>query len=255
MSIALERIEASGFGRVMTCDSSRFESTAVKERKDAEEEDDWRSSLSTTTSSSIGRNSDDVSGRSSDAGGCDENEVQSTYKGGVDMMDSLEQVLPMRRGISSFYNGKSKSFTSLADASSASSIKDIAKPENAYTRRRRNLLAVNHVWDKNRNKRPISSSKSTLALAVAISSSESISSTSEDSTSTSSPRLPPLHPQTRISLNNNNSTPSSPPSRSRNFSNWRSLSLADVREYTTVMGYTRPDCSLIHDETISNKRT
>ncbi|XVE97769.1 hypothetical protein REPUB_Repub03eG0047400 [Reevesia pubescens] len=200
MSIALERIEASGFRRVMNyaCDTSRFESTPVKERKEVEEEedDDWRSSSSTTTSSSIGRNSDDVSERSSDGGDCDENEVQSSYKGGLDMMDSLEQVLPMRRGISSFYNGKSKSFTTLADASSASSMKDIAKPENAYTRRRRNLLAINHVWDKNRNKRlirPISSSKSTLALAVAMSSSESISSTSEDSSSTSSPRLPPLH--------------------------------------------------------------
>lgn len=54
-----------------------------------------------------------------------------------------------RRGISSFYNGKSKSFTSLADAwpstsssnSSSNSIQDIAKPENAYTRKRKNLGA------------------------------------------------------------------------------------------------------------------
>ena len=161
-----------------------------------------------------------------------------------------------RRGISNFYNGKSKSFTSLADSSSTSSIKDIAKPENAYTRRRRNLLAINHVWDKNRNKRPIrpiSSSKSTLALAVAMSSSESISSTSDDSTSTSSPRLPPLHPQTRTSFNNN--IPSSPPPSSRNFSNWRSFSLADVREYTTVTGSTNPHCSLINDRTNSEKGT
>ena len=100
MSIALERIEASGFGRrVMNCpcDSSRFESTPVKETKEVvEEEDDWRSSSSNTTSSSIGRNSDDVSGRSSDGGDCDENEVQSSYKGGLDIMDSLQQVLPMR---------------------------------------------------------------------------------------------------------------------------------------------------------------
>ncbi|XVF35259.1 hypothetical protein REPUB_Repub18cG0130100 [Reevesia pubescens] len=267
MSIAMERIEDSGFGRVMkcACDASRFDqSTPVKEKKqvareeEVEEEEDWRRSSSSTTtsssSSSIGRNSDDdVSGRSSDGGDCDyENEVQSSYKGGLDMMDSLEQVLPMRRGISSFYNGKSKSFTSLADASSASCMKEIAKPENAYTRRRRNLLAINHVWDKNRNKRlirPISSSKSTLALAVAMSSSESISSTSEDSTSTSSPRLPPLHPQTRTTFNNN--TPSSSPSSGRNFSNWRSFSLADVREYTTVTGSSNPHCSSIYDKTNS----
>ncbi|KAK8503205.1 hypothetical protein V6N13_025964 [Hibiscus sabdariffa] len=209
-------------------DTFRFESTTLKERKE-EAEDDRRSSSPTTTSSSIGRNSDDVSGRSSDGGDCDGDEVQSPYKDDLNTMDSLQQVLPMRRGISSFYNGKSKSFTSLADASSAKSIKEIAKPENAYTRRRRNLLAINHLWDKNRNNkrliRPISSSASTLALAVALSSSESISSSSDDSTSTSSPPLPPLHPQTR--------TP--PPSSSgRDLSNWRSFSLADVRECGTL---------------------
>ncbi|XP_022754711.1 uncharacterized protein LOC111303007 [Durio zibethinus] len=237
------------------CDTSRFESTTVKERKEVvEEEDDWRSSSSTTTSSSIGGNSDDASRRSSEGGDCDENEVQSPYKGGLDTMDSLQQVLPMRRGISNFYNGKSKSFTSLADASSTSSIKDIAKPENAYTTRRRNLLAINHVWDKNRNKRPISSSRSTLALAVAMSSCESVSSTtSEDSSLTSSPWLPPLHPQTRTSFNY--STPSSPPSIGRNFSSWRS-SFADVREYnSTVTGGTNPHCSLIHDRAGSKKET
>ncbi|KAG8491397.1 hypothetical protein CXB51_014588 [Gossypium anomalum] len=237
---------------VMKCPTmtSGFEPSPSKDMPAAEEEeDDWRSSSSTTTSSSIGRNSDaDVSGRSSD--GDDENEVQSSYNGGLSMMDSLQRVLPMRRGISSFYNGKSRSFTTLADASTASTIKDIAKPENAYTRRRRNLLAINHIWDKNRNNkrpiRPISSSKSTLALAVAMSSSESMSSISEDSTSTSSPRLPPLYPQTRSSCNNNNTTPSSPPCR--NLSNWRSFSLADVREYGTVIGSTNPHCASFHNE-------
>ncbi|KAK8660829.1 hypothetical protein V6N13_051737 [Hibiscus sabdariffa] len=234
MSIALERFETPGFGRVMkcSCDTSRFESSPAVAAEEEEEEEDWRGSSSvTTTSSSIGRNSDDdrVSGRSSDGGDCGENEVQSSYKGPLDMMNSIEQVLPMRRSISSFYNGKSRSYTSLAEATSVSSMKDIAKPENAYTRRRRNLLAINHVWDKNRNKkliRPISSSKSTLALAVAMSSSEtdSFSSTGEDSPSTSSPRLPPLHPQTKTACFNNNSS-------ARNFSNWRSFSLADVREY------------------------
>lgn len=58
-----------------------------------------------------------------------------------------------RRGISTFYNGKSKSFTCLADVwpSSTSSIQDIAKPENAYTRKRRNLLVTTLLSPKNRN--------------------------------------------------------------------------------------------------------
>lgn len=54
------------------------------------------SSASTSSSSSIGRNSDQ-SGRSSDGEDSGENdEVQSSYKGPLDMMDSLEEVLPVR---------------------------------------------------------------------------------------------------------------------------------------------------------------
>ncbi|KAI9192403.1 hypothetical protein LWI28_022423 [Acer negundo] len=235
MSIAMDRIDPSGYkggvaeggeggGSGMAC-ASVYDPPAIcneKEEEEEEEEEDWCSSSST---SSIGRNSD-LSGRSSEEEDEDseENEVQSSYKGPLLVMDSLEEALPLRRGISNFYNGKSKSFTSLAEASSASSVKEIAKQENAYTRRRRNILAVNHIWDKNRcsplrniSKRPmISSSKSSLALAVAMSSSESISSTSEDSScshSRSPPRLPPLHPQSRASA-------------------WRSYSVADLQQCT-----------------------
>lgn len=75
----------------MACNAS----TAVNQRKEVEE-DDWRSSSSTTTTSSswIGMNSDG----SADGGDCDEDddEVESSYKGGLDIMDSLQQVLPMR---------------------------------------------------------------------------------------------------------------------------------------------------------------
>lgn len=154
-----------------------------------------------------------------------------------------------RRGISKFYNGKSKSFASLGDASSTASIKDIVKPENAYTKKRRNLLASSYVWDKNRNfplrsngggisKRPISSSRSTLALAMAMSGSESscsCCSTSEDSNSSpasrSPPHLPPLHPQGRAGSNGTGISSKSllsPPRR--NFSDSRSFSLADLQQ-------------------------
>jgi hypothetical protein len=50
------------------------------------------SSLSASASSSIGRNSD-VSSEGED---CEENEAQSSYKGPLDMMDALEEVLPIR---------------------------------------------------------------------------------------------------------------------------------------------------------------
>ncbi|GMI92620.1 hypothetical protein HRI_002931300 [Hibiscus trionum] len=144
MSTVLETIDSYS--------ASRFESTLLLNQiKEAEEEDDCSSS--TTTSSWIGMNSDD------------EDEVQSSFNGGLDTMDSLQQVLPMRRGISSFYNGKSKSFTSLAEASTA---EEIAKPENAYTRKRRNLLAINHAWGSKRLKRSIGSTKSTMAFLAQV---------------------------------------------------------------------------------------
>ncbi|KAK8550383.1 hypothetical protein V6N13_118903 [Hibiscus sabdariffa] len=149
MSTVLRSIEAYN--------ASRFESRASLLVKPLEEEEEDGCS-----SSWIGMNSDDDDG----AG---EVEVESSFNGrSLDTMDSLQQVLPMRRGISSFYNGKSKSFTSLAQAST---VEEIAKPENAYTRRRRNLLAINHAWDRKRLKTPIRSSKATLAfLAVAMAS-------------------------------------------------------------------------------------
>ncbi|CAN7091063.1 unnamed protein product [Brassica rapa subsp. narinosa] len=87
---------------------------------------DW----SLSSSSPIGKNSDDEGG---------ENEAESPYKGPLDMMKSLEEVLPIRRGISKFYKGKSKSFMSLNNTESLS-LKDLGRPDNLYSRRRRNLL-------------------------------------------------------------------------------------------------------------------
>ncbi|KAF8388725.1 hypothetical protein HHK36_025405 [Tetracentron sinense] len=251
MSIALEsssnRIEGSRFIGGMSC-ISIFESPepgrslngimAVDRRlpvgntaTDVEEREEEMDSCS----SSIGRNSDS-SERSSDGEDSGETEVQSSFKGPLDTMDLLEEVLPIRRGISKFYRGKSRSFASLAVASSSSSIRDLAKPENAYTRKRKNLLACSNIWDKSRNsplrsngggimKKPANSSRSTLALAVAMS-----NNTSEDSNSNSnsfSPprRLPPMHPQVKPSVNNASSLL---PLR-QNFSSCRSFSLADLQ--------------------------
>jgi len=142
-----------------------------------------------------------------------------------------------RRSISKFYNGKSKSFSTLADAASSPSVKDIAKPENAYSRRRRSFMALNHVLEKNRSyplrfsgagicKRPISLSRSTLALAVAINNSESSEDSGSSSNSIPSPSslslLPPLHPRNRV-------VPSL-----QNLSSWRSFSVADLQQHCAI---------------------
>ncbi|KAM5566175.1 protein OXIDATIVE STRESS 3 LIKE 2 [Rosa sericea] len=218
MSIALDRIgdvaPSSGFmhGGAMSF-GLIFESSPGEDRAPA---------VASSSSSSIGKNSDVLS----DEGDEENDEAQSSYNGPLDMMEALEEVLPIRRGISKFYNYKSKSFTSLADVSTTSSIKEIAKPDNAYTRKRRNLLASNLIWDKNRNsplscrggiskssKRTITASQSTLALAVAMRSSETSPSTSGDSNSSS------LTPPSFNKLGNHVA--------------WRSLSLADLQECAT----------------------
>ncbi|XP_038883984.1 uncharacterized protein LOC120074946 [Benincasa hispida] len=177
---------------------------------------------SSSSSSSIGENSG-FSVRSSDNDNGEDNEAESSYKGPLGM-ESLEEVLPIRRGISNFYNGKSKSFTSLADASSSSSIKDIAKPENAFSRKRRNLLASNLIAG-GISKRPIiNSSRSSLALAVVLSSSESHN--SNDLNSRLSPPIrPPLHPNGRASRSNSGS----PVPLLCKFPSWRSYSLANIQ--------------------------
>lgn len=134
--------------------------------------------------------------------------------------------------MSNFYNGKSKSFASLADARSSTSINEIAKPENAYSRRRRNVLAFN-LSDKNRSqlkanggvsKKSSNSSKSTLALGVAMNRPKSHE---KESNSESSPnlvsRLSPHHPQVRQSQCNSSSF-----APRGNISACRSFSFADL---------------------------
>ncbi|KAG9458105.1 hypothetical protein H6P81_002613 [Aristolochia fimbriata] len=183
---------------------------------------------SASCSSSIGRNSD-LSGKSQSDDGDDEAEVQSSYKGPLSTMDALEDSLPIRRGISKFYCGKSKSFTTLADAASIS-VKELAKPENLYNRKRKNLLALNNFLDRNQvshlrhswegiSKRPAHSSRSTLSVTA----SSSDSNTSEESESSG---LPPLHPQRKASVNISSCQ------RQRPLSS-RSFSLTDLHSATT----------------------
>lgn len=99
MSIAVDNacnigMDAPGFtrgrmGAVVT--SSVFEPPV--ERREEMAEGRSPSSLTTSSTSSIGKDSD-LSGGGED--GLDENEVQSAYKGALDSMEGLEEVLPIR---------------------------------------------------------------------------------------------------------------------------------------------------------------
>ncbi|XWS26594.1 hypothetical protein CRYUN_Cryun26dG0044300 [Craigia yunnanensis] len=243
MSLVFERnentnsIRRSGFIHGMQCISvyDSPEEKSVDQRrllsaKEREEDD-----LGSCSSSSIGRNSDVSGESSSDGEDSTKAEVQSELKGPLDTMDALEEVLPMRRGISKFYNGKSKSFTSLANATAAASVKDFAKPDNPYNRKRKNLLAHSSLLDKNRHhslrnsgseisKRLANTNRSTVALGITMSSSDfnSIS-------SSSSSCLPPLHPHCKKSTTIRSSSPTAqtnPPCRSFSLSDLQFVAAA-----------------------------
>ncbi|OVA13045.1 hypothetical protein BVC80_8947g26 [Macleaya cordata] len=81
---------------------------------------------------------DDESRSTTEVGEDDENEVRSKFKGSLCSMESLEDSLPIKRGLSNFFSGKSKSFASLSDATT---VKSLEKTENPFNKRRRTLIA------------------------------------------------------------------------------------------------------------------
>ncbi|CAL9748244.1 unnamed protein product [Musa acuminata subsp. burmannicoides] len=71
----------------------------------------------------------------------EEEAVESKRKDGAfGSLDPLEDSLPIKRGLSNFFSGKSKSFASLSDAAMASA-GELVKPENPFNKRRRLLMA------------------------------------------------------------------------------------------------------------------
>ncbi|KAL1365450.1 hypothetical protein HN51_013470 [Arachis hypogaea] len=102
------------------------------------EDDDFfshsSSSVSSSNSSSTSIGSDDsfeevTSSPSSSSSSIDH---QLAHDDPLSDMSSLFQQLPIKRGLSRFYEGKSQSFTSLANVRS---LEDLAKAENPYNKR------------------------------------------------------------------------------------------------------------------------
>ncbi|KAG9450692.1 hypothetical protein H6P81_010657 [Aristolochia fimbriata] len=92
-------------------------------------------------SSSIG-----VGGESSSEEEVEEEEVESNSKGGLGSLDALEESLPIKRGLSSHFSGKSKSFACFSDITSQTTAKELAKAENPFNKRRRILMAYKSRW-------------------------------------------------------------------------------------------------------------
>ncbi|PRQ27414.1 hypothetical protein RchiOBHm_Chr6g0305061 [Rosa chinensis] len=107
-------------------------------------------SFSSSSSSSIGAPDDsDEENASKEGSGdvTDSEEVQSKFnrRGGLTSlgsMGSLEDSLPIKRGLSNYFSGKSKSFASLSDVvTTATTVKEVEKRENPFNKRRRVLIA------------------------------------------------------------------------------------------------------------------
>ncbi|CAA6671127.1 unnamed protein product [Spirodela intermedia] len=76
-------------------------------------------------------------------------EVQSRLKNGVlASLGSLEVALPVKRGLSNCFSGKSKSFASLSEAASLCSAGDLAKTEHPINKRRRITMAFRASWQR-----------------------------------------------------------------------------------------------------------
>lgn len=119
-----------------------------------------------------------------------------------------------------YYDGKSKSYGTLADAVSVSSIQDIVKPEEAYSRKRKNMVANRVLF----NKRCCESSRSDLIVGL--------KSHGHDKSVGSNASTSPLPKRTR-KLVSNESLVSSPKLYR---SSCRSLSVSDLQHASSITG-------------------
>eukprot|EP00250_Pteridium_aquilinum_P000762 c10924_g1_i1 orf=446-1546(-) len=158
-----------------TSGSSNFTSSAerkVTQPREYDLESDTISESSLSLGNDIPLASSSSSGDASQLS--DDTEAQSAFKEAADLSSSLDTSSFSRKGLSRFYAGKSRSFSCLSDAVS---VKDLAKPESPYAKKRRVNVSGARLPPLQKSaasisKKQIHSGKSTLALAVAMSTKE-----------------------------------------------------------------------------------
>lgn len=105
----------------------------VLERVDEEEEDaEERSSIGAASEQ------EDEEGDEADSAAAGTTPTTTRRRNALACMDALDDALPIKRGLSNFFSGKSRSFASLQDAA-VTTAQDLAKPENPFNKRRRVL--------------------------------------------------------------------------------------------------------------------
>ncbi|CAL5371480.1 unnamed protein product [Camellia sinensis] len=108
-------------------------------------------------------------------------------------MSSLMPQLPFKRGLSKHFQGKSQSFTSLANVRC---LEDLAKPENPYNKRLKTCKSYGGLLDSHRSSSHLHLSRTTSSSRF-ISKGASSSSSSRGSFSSLTAKRPPLIPPHR----------------------------------------------------------
>ncbi|KAJ6854071.1 putative histone H3.v1 [Iris pallida] len=70
----------------------------------------------------------------------DEND-RKIKNGSFSSLSSLEESLPLKRGLSNYFSGKSRSFSNLSECGNAD-VGELAKPENPFNKRQRILTSL-----------------------------------------------------------------------------------------------------------------
>lgn len=124
---------------------SGFEIREPVKAPEEEEEDEE----SCESSSSIGAPDDSEEDDDDENDDVSSKEVQSNFKRGLGSLSSLEDTLPIKRGLSNHFTGKSKSFANLSEVEVVGTVKDLEKQENPFNKRRRVLIASK--WNTKRS--------------------------------------------------------------------------------------------------------
>ncbi|CAL9762863.1 unnamed protein product [Musa acuminata subsp. burmannicoides] len=156
----------------------------------SEEDDSDRESMEDATSSSSSLSSCPPSSSSSSSLD-DQLEEGSLFE-----MSSLISVLPIKRGLSKHFNGKSQSFTSLDNVRC---LEDIVKPERPCNRRLSSCKSYGGGLDSHKALSPKASSRIITKKASSSSSSSSLLSARRHSLSSNRPPVCPPHRPSSLS--------------------------------------------------------
>ncbi|GAA0170648.1 hypothetical protein Leryth_013857 [Lithospermum erythrorhizon] len=164
--------------------------------------DSSSSTIVSSDSDLFGEDEDEVNSNSSP-----NNSGSSSPSGPLKDMSSLFQELPIKRGLSKHYNGKSQSFTSLANVAS---VEDLAKPENPLNKRLKACKSYGGLIEMHRSTQPHRSASSSRLISKKASSSKigSYASPSVRRNGSFHGNRPPIpSPHSSSNLANQNNTP------------------------------------------------